>query len=208
MSLLSQRYSYIRKRWTVQLLNDYNKNKKGEGGCQTTQTGGNEPRRGRRQGGSGRWEVKERGRGVYCLVLSSFSSSMSLREALTLLETSFPCEKRRWRSLKVILSGLPPGIEFSCSWLHGSFPRESKYKHRILLLCHVMQIHPPWKRMKSRTSGRSHLMSYALKQNKQDFVWKAEKSSSLRLCFFLFAERDPIVKMIRFLVHQTKIAQT
>lgn len=30
------------------------------------------------------------GAGVHCLVLSSFSSSMSFLEALTLLETSFP----------------------------------------------------------------------------------------------------------------------
>lgn len=65
-----------------------------------------------------RWKAR-----VYCLVLSSFSSSMSLREALTLLETSFPWEKRRWRSLKVRLSGAPLGIEFSCSWLKHTHAR-------------------------------------------------------------------------------------
>lgn len=64
----------------------------------------------------GRWRPSA----FYYLVLSSFSSSMSLRDALTLLETSFPWEKRRWRSLKVRLSGLPLGIEFSCSWLQNA----------------------------------------------------------------------------------------
>ena len=52
---------------------------------------------------------------VYYFVLSSFSSSMSFREALTLLDTSFPWEKSRWRSLKVILSGASPVKVFSCS---------------------------------------------------------------------------------------------
>lgn len=47
-------------------------------------------------------------------MFSSFSSSMSLREALTLLETSFPCEKSLWRSLNVRFSGAP-AIEFSWS---------------------------------------------------------------------------------------------
>lgn len=64
----------------------------------------------------GRWTPPA----FHYLVLSSFSSSMSLRDALTLLETSFPWEKRRWRSLKVRLSGLPLGIEFSCSWLQNA----------------------------------------------------------------------------------------
>lgn len=68
---------------------------------------------------------------IYCLVLSSFSSSMSLREALTLLETSFPWEKRRWRSLKVRLSGASLGIEFSCSWLRHTQCRLKLYIHIV-----------------------------------------------------------------------------
>ena len=55
---------------------------------------------------------------VVYLVLSSFSSSMSLRDALTLLDTSLPWENSRCRSLKVMLSGAP-GAAFSCSWLRG-----------------------------------------------------------------------------------------
>lgn len=52
----------------------------------------------------------------YCLMLSSFSSSMSFREAFTLFDTSFPWEKSLCRSLKVRLSGAPP-IVFSWSGL-------------------------------------------------------------------------------------------
>lgn len=55
------------------------------------------------------------GAGGLHLVLSSFSSSISFLEALTLLDTSFPWEKSRWRSLKVRLSGASLGMEFSCS---------------------------------------------------------------------------------------------
>jgi hypothetical protein len=43
---------------------------------------------------------------------------MSLRDALTLLDTSLPWENSRCRSLKVMLSGAP-GAAFSCSWLRG-----------------------------------------------------------------------------------------
>lgn len=76
-------------------------------------------------------KVQEAEPRVYCLVLSSFSSSMSLREALTLLETSFPWEKRRWRSLKVRLSGASLGIEFSCSWLQHTRCRLKLYIHIV-----------------------------------------------------------------------------
>lgn len=48
----------------------------------------------------------------YCFMFSSFSSSMSFRDAFTLFDTSFPCEKSLWRSLNVRLSGAPP-IVFS-----------------------------------------------------------------------------------------------
>lgn len=51
------------------------------------------------------------------LVFSSFSSSVNLREALTLLETSWPWEKRRWRSLNVRFSGAPGPPGTSASWL-------------------------------------------------------------------------------------------
>lgn len=46
----------------------------------------------------------------YCFMFSSFSSSMSFRDAFTLFDTSFPCEKSLWRSLNVIVSGAPPSV--------------------------------------------------------------------------------------------------
>ncbi len=52
----------------------------------------------------------------YCFMFSSFSSSMSFRDAFTLFDTSFPCEKSLWRSLNVRFSGGPP-IVFSWSGL-------------------------------------------------------------------------------------------
>lgn len=54
-------------------------------------------------------------------VFSSFSSSVSLREAFTLLDTSCPWEKRRWRSLKVRFSGAPAPPGTPASWLLDSF---------------------------------------------------------------------------------------
>lgn len=59
-------------------------------------------------------------------VFSSFSSSVSLREAFTLLDTSWPCEKRRWRSLNVRLSGAPALPARSASWLLDSFSLGSR----------------------------------------------------------------------------------
>lgn len=64
---------------------------------------------------------------ILYFVLSSFSSSISFRDALTLLETSFPCEKSLWRSLKVKFSGAPPN-EFS--W---SGPLETKQNDLTIL---------------------------------------------------------------------------
>lgn len=63
-----------------------------------------------------------RARGAEALahfVFSSFSSSVSLREAFTLLDTSCPWEKRRWRSLKVRFSGAPVPAGTPASWLQG-----------------------------------------------------------------------------------------
>lgn len=82
--------------------------------------------------GAGRWRAR-----VYCLVLSSFSSSMSFLEALTLLETSFPWEKRRWRSLKVRLSGASLGMEFSCSWLQTQKTLLLKHFTNISFIFHI-----------------------------------------------------------------------
>lgn len=94
-----------------------------------------------------RWEGDEGAR-VYCLVLSSFSSSMSFLEALTLLDTSFPWEKRRWRSLKVRLSGASPGMEFSCSWLQHTRARDhtpfiSRISFPVILSARTEGLSPP-----------------------------------------------------------------
>lgn len=66
----------------------------------------------------------------YCFVFSSFSNSISFREAFTLLETSFPCENSLWRSLNVRFSGAPL-MEFSCSW---PLKRESIMRYVYLFI--------------------------------------------------------------------------
>lgn len=69
-------------------------------------------------------------------MFNSFSSSISFLEAFTLLDTSWPCEKSRWRSLNVKFSGAPGK---SASWL------ERKQKvFFIILLYKILKHNNSW----------------------------------------------------------------